>query len=91
MVKPERQTYYILTYKWILVKRYRITMLQHKDPQDLCKKEDTRYYTRKLTESQKQIRHWGWTEIRDWVEVLKMEIRGMRWREDRKCWRRQLE
>jgi hypothetical protein len=30
---PERHAWYELTFKWILVMKYRITMLQSKDPE----------------------------------------------------------
>jgi hypothetical protein len=39
---PETQTWYVLTYQWILVIKYRITMLQSTDPKRLSNKEGPR-------------------------------------------------
>jgi hypothetical protein len=40
----ERQTWYVLTYKWILVIKYRVNMLQTTDPKKLSNKQDPRGY-----------------------------------------------
>jgi hypothetical protein len=40
--EPERQTWYILTYKWILVIKYRTTTLQNTKPKKLSNKEGPR-------------------------------------------------
>ena len=38
---PERHIVYVLTYKWILARKYRIPMLFSTDPKKLKKKEGT--------------------------------------------------
>jgi hypothetical protein len=39
---PERHTWYLLTYKWILAIKYRIPMLYSTDPNKLSNKKDER-------------------------------------------------